>query len=79
MGADGTLQIVENEGVTFSLSGKVCAETEENCVPGAVIEEDGSLKIGGVIAKVDLKSKVPLNPWPFADGIGATKGRKAWF
>lgn len=79
MGADGTLQIVENEGVTFSMSGKVCAETEESCVPGAVIEEDGSLKIGGVIAKVDLKSKVPLNPWPFADGIGATKGRKAWF
>lgn len=79
MGTDGTLQVVENEGVTFSLSGKVCAETDEACVPGAVIEEDGTLKIGGVVAKVEKKSKVPLNPWPFDEGIGGAKGRKAWF
>jgi len=78
MGIDGKLQVVENEGVTFSLSGNVCAEKDKDCVPGAAIQEDGTLKIGGVLAKIDIKSKVPLNPWPFSDGIGVLKGKKAW-
>jgi len=78
MGIDGTLQVVENNGVTFSLRGNVCEEEEEDCVPGAVIEEDGTLKIGGTIPKVGQKSKTPLNPWPFADGVGGAKGKKMW-
>jgi len=78
MGLDGTLQVVEDNGVTFSLSGKVCGEEDEDCVPGAVIEEDGTLKIGGVVAKVGTKSKTPLTPWPFADGVGSAKAKKTW-
>lgn len=79
MGMDGNLHIVENEGVTFSLLGNVCDEGDESCVPGAEISEDGTLKIGGAPVKVGLKSKYPLNPWPFDEGIGPVKGRKAWF
>jgi hypothetical protein len=79
MGIDGTLQIVENEGVTFSLIGNVCEEEDESCVPGAEIFEDGTLKIGGVPAKLVMKSQTSLNPWPFDEGIGPMKVRKAWF
>lgn len=79
MGIDGNLQIVENEGVTFSLIGNVCEEKDESCVPGAEIFEDGTLKIGGIPAKLVKKSKTSLTPWPFDEGIGPMKGRKAWF
>jgi len=79
MGLDGTLQIVENEGISFSLIGNVCGEEEEDCIPGAVIQENGTIRIGGSVPKLGRKSKFPVNPWPFVEGVGSAKGKKAWF
>lgn len=69
MGTDGILEVFEGEELIFSLEGKVCAIDSEGCVDGVVIEEDGTLKIGGEEAKAKMKTTSTLSPWPFSEDV----------
>lgn len=80
MDEQGVLSFSKNDEVVFSLVGNVCADDDESCVPGAVFEADGSIKIGGVAPKIAVKKGKPsLHPWPFAEDVGVTNGRGNWF
>lgn len=71
MGTDGVLKVYEGDEVVFSLSGGVCDENDEECSNGVVIQEDGTLLIGGEKAKAKSKSKTTteLTPWPFSEDL----------
>ena len=69
MGTDGILEVFEGEELIFSLEGKVCALDSEECVDGVVIDEDGTLKIGGEKAKAKMKPTSTLSPWPFSEDV----------
>lgn len=80
MDEHGVLSFSKNDEVVFSLVGNVCADDDESCIPGAVFEADGSIKIGGVAPKIAVKKGKPsLHPWPFAEDVGVTNGRGNWF
>lgn len=69
MGKDGVLRKYsygdKGEGeVMWEISGGVCPEDDEACVPGLVVGENGGLTIGGKPAKVG-SVKDELEPWPF--------------
>lgn len=69
LGSDGILSIFEGDELVFSLEGKLCGADEEGCVDGVVVDEDGTLNIGGEKAKAKMKSLAPLTPWPFAENV----------
>eukprot|EP01083_Nonionella_stella_P312784 1120077_1 len=71
MGTDGVLKVYEGDEVVFSLSGGVCDENDEECSNGVVVQEDGTLLIGGEKAKAKSKSKTTteLTPWPFSEDL----------
>lgn len=69
MGPNGILEVFEGEELVFSLEGKVCEVDEEGCVDGVVIDEDGTLKIGGEKARAKMKPIGTLTPWPFSEDV----------
>jgi hypothetical protein len=63
--------------IVYQLKGKdaVCG-SNPSCIPGLAIDGKGKVKINGSKAKVVVKAKVKLQPWPFAKGVVVPK-RKA--
>ena len=78
MGNDGVLNLYDENGTIFALTGPLCEEGSE-CISGLVIGEDGTVTIGGVAPTVSKKSKIPLNPWPFSEGIEYSSGKGSWY
>lgn len=63
MGRDGVLRMYDGRTVAWEMAGSVC---KDDCVPGAVLGEDGYITIGGKQVYV-VTGDVPgsLAPWPF--------------
>ena len=47
------------------MKGAVCAEGDESCEPGAVLDASGRVTIGGAKAKLVGGKGVVNTPWPF--------------
>lgn len=63
--------------IVYQLKGKnVVCGSSPSCIPGLAIDGKGKIKINGSKAKVVVKAKVKLQPWPFAKGVVVPK-RKA--
>lgn len=79
MGRDGVFSVYKGEEIVFSLTGSTCSDDDDDdCVDGLIVEDDGTVMIGGVVGKVSTKSLIPLNPWPFVEGVGITSGKWKW-
>eukprot|EP00978_Attheya_sp_CCMP212_P034863 scaffold148694_cov60-Attheya_sp.AAC.1 len=63
MGRDGVLRMYDGRSVAWEMAGTIC---KDDCVPGAVLGEDGYITIGGKQVYV-VTGDVPnsLAPWPF--------------
>mmetsp|Transcript_12467 Transcript_12467/g.15801 ORF Transcript_12467/g.15801 Transcript_12467/m.15801 type:complete len:407 (-) Transcript_12467:286-1506(-) len=68
MGTDGVLSVFDGGEVVFSLTGKVCGD-EDDCTGGVVVSDNGSLLIGGELAKASMKALTAVTPWPFSEDV----------
>ena len=65
MGNDGVLSLYSGNAYLWQMKGAVCAEGNESCEPGAVLDASGKVKIGGVKARLIGGKGVVNTPWPF--------------
>ena len=57
-----------DKSIQWQIVGGVCESFENGCMNGAMLNEDGSLVIGGYqVSVVSLMGSEPLAPWPFAE------------
>lgn len=67
---DGRATVYDDERmIAWEMQGAVCPEEAEDCKPGMVVQEDGSILIGGkkVNGAVLKSKKASLSPWPFEE------------
>ena len=76
MSDDGVFTVLDEASgdIVYQLKGKdaVCGSSP-SCVPGLAIDGKGKVSINGSKAKVMVKAKVKLQPWPFANGVVVPK------
>lgn len=80
MSVDGTMTMYgADKSVQWRIVGGVCDSFENGCMNGAMLNEDGSLVIGGhQVSIVTVMGSEPLSPWPFAEApiLRTLRGRK---
>eukprot|EP00980_Cylindrotheca_fusiformis_P002953 scaffold683_cov124-Cylindrotheca_fusiformis.AAC.22 len=68
---DGTVSIKDAEKeLDVLMTGEVCGEDDESCSQGLVLEDDGTVLIGGAQVKTAYvygEETKALDPWPFAE------------
>lgn len=81
MDRSGTLRVFNHENLeTVTLTGGTCdtkksIKNNESCVPGALVQDNGRLLIGGVSPTMSGDKTLSLSPWPFAQRITNKRGK----
>lgn len=77
MGQEGNLDVFKDGELVYTLTGGVCAEDNKECTDGVVVQEDGTILIGGQAAKKIRMPSAELMPWPFPEDVVIKTGLKA--
>jgi hypothetical protein len=57
-----------NQEIAWQIEGGVCAEGDDDCVPGMHVNLDSTVAIGGMhVSWVSMYQTEALSPWPFAE------------
>jgi hypothetical protein len=69
MDDSGTVTLYNsNQEVAWQIDGGVCANDDDDCVPGMHVNLDGTVAVGGKhVSWVSMYETDALSPWPFAE------------
>lgn len=60
-----------NQEVAWEIKGGVCADGDDDCIPGMHVNFDGTVAIGGMpvswVSMYGYETEQALSPWPFAE------------